>query len=54
MQKLRPREVEVPTYPYEPTQLLAFHLLGLGFLMSRVMEFMSDPDYFRHEMRAEI
>jgi hypothetical protein len=42
MQKLRPQEVEVPTYPSGPTQILAFHLLGLGFWMSSVLEFMSN------------
>jgi hypothetical protein len=42
MQKLRPEEVEVPTYPSGPTQLLVFHLLGLGFWMSRVLAFMGN------------
>ena len=42
MQKLQPWEVEVPTYPSRPTQLLVFHLLGLGFWMYRVLEFMSN------------
>jgi hypothetical protein len=40
MKNLRSREVEVPTYPSRPTQLLVFHLLGLGFWMSRALEFM--------------
>jgi hypothetical protein len=42
MQNLRPQEVEVPTYPSRPTQLLVFHLLGLGSFMSRILEFMSN------------
>jgi hypothetical protein len=31
MQKLRPWEVDVSTTPSGPTNLLAFHLPGLGF-----------------------
>jgi hypothetical protein len=42
MQKLQPREVEVPTYPAGPTKCLAFHLLGLYFWIYRVLEFMSN------------
>jgi hypothetical protein len=42
MQKLLPREVEVPTYPKGATELLVFHLLGLGFWMSTILEFMSN------------
>jgi hypothetical protein len=42
MQKLQPREVEVPTYPLGPTYHSTFHLLGLGFWMYRVFEFMSN------------
>jgi hypothetical protein len=40
MQKLRPREVDVSTTPSRPTNLLAFHLSGLGFWMFRVFSFM--------------
>ena len=42
MQNLRPHEVEVPTYPSGPIQLLVFHPLGLGFWIYRVLEFMSN------------
>ena len=36
MQKLRPQGVYVPTNPIRETNLLVFHLLGLGFLMFMV------------------
>jgi hypothetical protein len=35
MQKLRPREIDVPIYP-DGAHILAFHLLGLGLWMFRV------------------
>jgi hypothetical protein len=36
MPKLRPQEIDVPIYP-DGAHILAFHLLGLGFWMFRVL-----------------
>jgi hypothetical protein len=37
--KIWPREVDVSTTPIGPTNLLAFHISGLGFWMFRVFLF---------------
>jgi len=37
--KLRPWEIDIPIYP-DGADILAFHLLGLGFWMFRVFSFM--------------
>ena len=38
MKKLRPREVDVLTYPNRAHMNFGAHLLGLGFWMYRVFE----------------
>jgi hypothetical protein len=51
MQKLRPREVDVLAYPNGAHMTFAFHLLGLGFWMSRVFGILA---YCKKAFRASL
>jgi hypothetical protein len=53
MQNLRPREVDVSTTPIRPTNLLAFHLPGLGFWILLILKMPLEPHCNDHLLANE-
>jgi hypothetical protein len=51
MQNLCPREVDVSTTPSGPSNLLVFHLLGLGFWILFMLKRPLEP-YFKNHILA--